>query len=94
MTDDGFDADEGTFTICSLWLCLALHQIGARDEAMARFQQTLDRANDLGLLSEELSADGEQLGNFPQAFPHIAIIACASAFSRATPQNKLLRIAA
>jgi GH15 family glucan-1,4-alpha-glucosidase len=94
MTDDGFDADEGTFTICTLWLCLALHQIGASDEAMARFQQTLDRANDLGLLSEELSADGEQVGNFPQAFPHIAIIACASAFSRATPRSKLLRAAA
>jgi GH15 family glucan-1,4-alpha-glucosidase len=94
VTDDGFEADEGTFTICTFWLCLALHQIGARKEALELFEQTLGHANDLGLLSEELSAGGEQLGNFPQAFTHIAIIACASAFSRAVAQNEPLRLAA
>jgi GH15 family glucan-1,4-alpha-glucosidase len=94
VTDDGFEAGEGTFTICTLWLCLALHQIGSREEAMALYHRTLERANDLGLLSEQLSADGEQLGNFPQAFTHIAIIACASAFSRRRAQGKLLRVAA
>jgi GH15 family glucan-1,4-alpha-glucosidase len=93
-TDDGFDADEGTFTICTMWLCLALHKIGAGDEALALFNGTLDRANDLGLLSEELSADGEQLGNFPQAFTHLAIIVCAAALSRVTTPNQRLRIAA
>jgi GH15 family glucan-1,4-alpha-glucosidase len=93
VTDDGCDADEGTFTICTLWLSLALHQIGARQEALDLFQRTLDHANDLGLLSEELSADGEQLGNFPQAFTHIAIIGCASAFSRARAENDSLRLA-
>jgi GH15 family glucan-1,4-alpha-glucosidase len=93
LTDDGFTADEGTFTICTLWLALALHQIGARQEALTLFQRTLAHANDLGLLSEELSADGEQLGNFPQAFSHIAIIACASAFSRAKDENESLRLA-
>jgi GH15 family glucan-1,4-alpha-glucosidase len=93
-TDDGFDADEGTFTVCTMWLCLALHKIGAGDEALALFNGTLDRANDLGLLSEELSADGEQLGNFPQAFTHLAIIVCAAALSRVTTPNQRLRVAA
>jgi GH15 family glucan-1,4-alpha-glucosidase len=93
-TDDGFDADEGTFTICTMWLCLALHKIGAGDEALALFNGTLDRANDLGLLSEELSADGEQLGNFPQAFTHLAIIVCAAALSRVSTPNQRLRVAA
>jgi GH15 family glucan-1,4-alpha-glucosidase len=94
-THDGFATGEGTFTICTFWLCLALCQIGAREEALELFEQTLGRANDLGLLSEELSPDGEQLGNFPQAFTHIAIIACAFAFSRsAGEQQPLTRVAA
>jgi GH15 family glucan-1,4-alpha-glucosidase len=94
VTDDGFAAREGTFTICTFWLCHALHQIGAREEARALFRRALDHTNDLGLLAEELSADGEQLGNFPQAFTHIAIIACAVAFSRTTARNDGLRLAA
>jgi GH15 family glucan-1,4-alpha-glucosidase len=92
-TDDGFDTDEGTFTICTFWLCLALHQIGARKEALELFEQTLSHANDLGLMSEELSASGEQLGNFPQAFTHIAVVSCASAFSRSVAQAEPLRLA-
>jgi GH15 family glucan-1,4-alpha-glucosidase len=93
-TDDGLEAGEGTFTICAFWLCLALQQIGAGMEARELFTQTLRHANDLNLLSEEVSADGELLGNFPQAFTHIGIIACASALSRAAAQNKPLRLAA
>ena len=80
-SSDGCPYGEGTFTICTFWLCLALQQIGAREEALALFEQTLAHANDLGLLSEELSPDGEQLGNFPQAFTHIALIVCAFALS-------------
>jgi GH15 family glucan-1,4-alpha-glucosidase len=94
LTDDGFASGEGTFTMCTFWLCLALHQIGAREEALALFHRALDRANDLGLLSEQLSVEGQQLGNFPQAFTHIAIIACATAFSRASIGHKTLRLAA
>jgi GH15 family glucan-1,4-alpha-glucosidase len=78
-TDDGFEGGEGTFTICSLWLCLALVQIGATEEARTLFERVLAHTNELGLLSEELSPDGEQLGNYPQAFALIAIIACAFA---------------
>jgi GH15 family glucan-1,4-alpha-glucosidase len=78
-TDDGFVGGEGTFTICSLWLCLALVEIKADDEARKLFELVLGYANDLGLLSEELSPEGEQLGNHPQAFALIATIACAFA---------------
>jgi GH15 family glucan-1,4-alpha-glucosidase len=82
-TDDGLAGGEGTFTICTLWLVLALTQIGALDEAEELFAQVLACANDVGLLSEELSPDGEQLGNFPQGFTHIGIVACAFALEKA-----------
>jgi GH15 family glucan-1,4-alpha-glucosidase len=91
-TRDGFEHGEGTFTICTFWLCLALHQIGAREEALALFEETLAHANDLGLLSEELSPDGEQLGNFPQAFTHIALIVCAFALSDSAAGLQPLRL--
>jgi GH15 family glucan-1,4-alpha-glucosidase len=93
-TDDGLDHGEGTFTICSFWLSLALRQIGAHEEALALFERTLAHANDLGLLSEELTPDGEQLGNFPQAFTHIAVIACAFALYRSPAAQRPLRVAA
>jgi GH15 family glucan-1,4-alpha-glucosidase len=83
QAEDGLAGGEGTFTICTLWLVLALTQIGAVDEAEQLFAQVLACANDLGLLSEELSPEGEQLGNFPQAFTHIGVIACAFALEKA-----------
>jgi alpha,alpha-trehalase len=92
-TDDGFPGGEGTFTICTLWLSLALSQIGAYDEALALFERTLACANDLGLLSEELAPDGEQLGNFPQAFTHIAVIACAFALHGTRRSQRRLQLA-
>jgi GH15 family glucan-1,4-alpha-glucosidase len=76
-TNDGFADTEATFSICSLWLCLALASIGDRAGAREIFDRVAGCANDLGLLSEELTPAGEQLGNFPQAFTHIALIACA-----------------
>ena len=50
------------------WLCLALHQLGRPEDELVLFERTLTHANDLGLFAEELSLDGEQLGNFRQAF--------------------------
>jgi alpha,alpha-trehalase len=83
-TDDGFAGEaEGTFTICTLWLCLALLQIGDADAAQEIFDRVRACANDLGLLAEELTPDGEQLGNYPQAFTHIALILCAFALEEA-----------
>jgi alpha,alpha-trehalase len=82
-TDDGFDDEEGTFTICTLWLCSALLQIGDVPAARDIFERVCACANDLGLLAEELTPDGEQLGNYPQAFTHIALILCAFALEEA-----------
>jgi GH15 family glucan-1,4-alpha-glucosidase len=77
--DDGFAEEEATFAICTFWLVLALAQIGEVEEAEALYSHTLQYANDLGLYAEELTSDGEHLGNFPQAFTHIALISCAFA---------------
>jgi GH15 family glucan-1,4-alpha-glucosidase len=82
-TDDGLVGGEGTFTICTLWLVLALTQIGAAEEAERLFARVLACANDVGLLAEQLSPEGEQLGNFPQGFSHIGVIACAFALDTA-----------
>jgi len=83
-TDDGFAGqEEGTFSICTLWYAEALIQIGELERARAVFERVCACANDLGLLAEELTPDGEQLGNFPQAFTHIALIHCAFALAEA-----------
>ena len=83
-TDDGFSGqDEGTFAICTLWLCTALLQIGDLRAARELFDRVVGCANDLGLLAEELTPDGEQLGNYPQAYTHIALILCAFALEDA-----------
>jgi GH15 family glucan-1,4-alpha-glucosidase len=83
-TDDGFAGqDEGTFAICTLWLCNALLQIGDLFAARELFDRVAGCANDLGLLAEELTPEGEQLGNYPQAYTHIALILCAFALQDA-----------
>ncbi len=83
-TDDGFSGqEEGTFSICSLWLASALIAIGDRAGAQEVFDRVWGCANDLGLLAEELTPDGQQLGNYPQAFTHIALIVCAFALADA-----------
>ena len=75
---DGLPGDEGTFTLCSFWLANALALAGQLDEAQALFEHVLGQANDLGLLAEEIDPmTGEQLGNFPQAFSHMALIGTA-----------------
>ena len=82
--DDGLAGDEGTFNICTFWLCDNLILLGELDEAEALFEKLLRHANDLGLMSEELDATtGRMLGNFPQAFSHLAIISTAVQLKRA-----------
>ena len=82
--DDGLPGDEGTFNICSFWLCDNLILLGELDEATALFERLLDHTNDLGLMSEEIdSHSGEMLGNFPQAFSHLSIINTAVQLQRA-----------
>ncbi|HEX2765041.1 MAG TPA: glycoside hydrolase family 15 protein [Candidatus Limnocylindria bacterium] len=74
-TDDGLSGAEGTFTICSFWLVSALVEIGEVDRARRLCEKLLAHASDLGLYGEELDPQtGRHLGNFPQAFTHLALI--------------------
>jgi GH15 family glucan-1,4-alpha-glucosidase len=74
---DGLDGGEGTFSICSFWYVEALARAGRTHEARLAFEKMLTYANHLGLYSEELGPSGEALGNFPQAFTHLALISAA-----------------
>ena len=74
-TDDGFTGKEGSFTICSFWLVSALSEIGEHHRARALCAKLLSFAGPLELYAEEIDTrSGEQLGNFPQAFTHLALI--------------------
>jgi GH15 family glucan-1,4-alpha-glucosidase len=74
-TDDGFSGEEGTFTICSFWLVSALVEIGDVDRARALCEKLLSYASPLLLYAEEIDPHtGRHLGNFPQAFSHLALI--------------------
>jgi GH15 family glucan-1,4-alpha-glucosidase len=78
-TDDGLSGKEGTFLICSFWLVSALAAIGERDRADDLMQRLLRIASPLGLYAEEFEVDrARHLGNFPQAFSHLALIQAAS----------------
>ncbi|MCD0451115.1 glycoside hydrolase family 15 protein [Actinocorallia sp. API 0066] len=74
-TDDGFASEEGTFTICSFWLVSALVMIGESERAKTLCQKLLSYASHLQLYAEEIDPHtGRHLGNFPQAFTHLALI--------------------
>jgi GH15 family glucan-1,4-alpha-glucosidase len=79
---DGLPGEEGTFNMCSFWLVEALTRAGAAfpeklDQARLLFERVLGYANHLGLYSEQTGPQGEALGNFPQAFTHLALISAA-----------------
>jgi GH15 family glucan-1,4-alpha-glucosidase len=80
---DGFTEDEGTFTLCSFWYVEALTRAGRLNEARHTFEKMLTYANHLGLYAEEIGPSGEALGNFPQAFTHLALISAAVNLDRA-----------
>jgi GH15 family glucan-1,4-alpha-glucosidase len=74
---DGLRGSEGTFTLCSFFYVDALARSGRLDDAQLTFEKMLTYANHLGLYAEEIGLTGEQLGNFPQAFSHLALINAA-----------------
>ncbi len=87
-TSDGLAGGEGTFNMCTFWLVEALTRAGRTDprrldEARLLFERMLGYANHLGLYAEELGSSGEALGNFPQAFTHLALISAAFNLDRA-----------
>ena len=87
-TADGLRGEEGTFNICTFWLVEALTRAGRMDrgrlqDARLMFERMLGYANHLGLYAEEVGPRGEGMGNFPQAFTHLALISTAYNLDRA-----------
>jgi GH15 family glucan-1,4-alpha-glucosidase len=79
---DGLPPGEGSFLACSFWLADNLALMGRREEALALFQRLLGLRNDVGLLAEEIDPrNGRHLGNFPQAFSHVALVNTANYLS-------------
>lgn len=73
--DDDFGKPESSFTLCSFWMISALYKIGLKEKAFAMFENLLSRSNHLNLFSEDIDfSSGRLLGNFPQAYSHLAFI--------------------
>jgi GH15 family glucan-1,4-alpha-glucosidase len=79
---DGLRGSEGTFTICTFWYVEALARSGRLNDARLTFEKMLTYGSRLGLYSEEIAPTGEQIGNFPQAFSHLALIRAAVSLDR------------
>jgi GH15 family glucan-1,4-alpha-glucosidase len=76
--NDDFGTPSSAFTICSFWLINALYKIGRKDEAREKFKRLLSYSNHLGLFSEDIDFEAKcLLGNFPQAYSHLALIETA-----------------
>ncbi|HEX5897552.1 MAG TPA: glycoside hydrolase family 15 protein [Thermoleophilaceae bacterium] len=89
-TDDGLAGDEGQFLACSFWLVSALARADRAEEARTLFERLLALTNDLGLLAEEYDVPRQrQVGNFPQAFSHLALIVAAREISSASVHQRL-----
>ncbi|KAI9474553.1 glycoside hydrolase family 15 protein, partial [Coemansia mojavensis] len=92
-TDDGLSGEEGTFSLCTFWLAEALSRASKADITLLyKSQVIIDEmimyGNHVGLFSEEIDKSGKHLGNFPQAFTHIALISAAYNVNRALKSNK------
>jgi GH15 family glucan-1,4-alpha-glucosidase len=84
---DGLPPGEGVFLPCSFWLAAVLAQQGRLDDALALFQRLLSLRNDLGLIAEEYDPERKRLvGNFPQAFTHLALVETAFTLAKRAPQ--------
>jgi GH15 family glucan-1,4-alpha-glucosidase len=79
-SDDGLAGEEGVFLACSFWLAFTYQKMGRQDDARRLFERLIGLTNDLGLLAEEyLPSQARLVGNFPQAFSHLALVNCAYA---------------
>lgn len=87
--DDGVEGPEGAFLMCSFDLVSALVLAGRVEEAGRRFERLLQYAGPLGLFSEEASPEGDALGNYPQAFTHLALIQAAMNLEAAGDEDAL-----
>jgi len=93
VAPDGLKGTEGAFSMCSFWLVEALTRAGRTDprrleDARLLFEQMLGYANHLGLYAEQTGPRGEALGNFPQAFTHLALISAAFNLDRALGRGR------
>jgi GH15 family glucan-1,4-alpha-glucosidase len=79
---DGLQGSEGTFSLCTFMYVDSLARAGQLQKARNTFEKMLTYANHLGLFSEEIALTGEQIGNFPQAFTHLALIDAALTLDR------------
>ena len=84
---DGLDGEEGTFSLCSFWYVEALTRAGRLDDAQLALEKMFTYANHVGLYAEQVSATGDQVGNFPQAFTHFALISAAINLDRALDEG-------
>lgn len=83
IADDDFGAPQTSFTLATFWIAKALYSIGEKSKARQLFDRALEAANHVGLLSEDVDIQtGELLGNFPQAYSHMAVINTAHLLSR------------
>jgi GH15 family glucan-1,4-alpha-glucosidase len=85
---DGLDGEEGTFSLCSFWYVEALTRAGRLDDAQLALEKMFTYANHVGLYAEQVSATGDQVGNFPQAFTHFALISAAINLDRALDNRR------
>lgn len=86
---EGLDgSEEGSFTMCSFWYCECLARSCQVDKARLLFEKMTGYANHVGLYAEELGFDAKHLGNFPQAFTHLALISAAAAIDRAMAEHQ------
>ncbi len=88
LESDGLDGEEGTFSLCSFWYVEALTRAGRLEDAQLALEKMFTYANHVGLYAEQVSATGDQVGNFPQAFTHFALISAAINLDRALDKKE------
>ena len=89
--EDDFGLPSSSFTICTFWFINSLFKIGEKEKAMKHFNTLLSYSNHLGLFSEDIDFKTKRLlGNFPQAYSHLALIECAINFSRLESEEQVL----